>query len=72
MTKGQRFRKALGDPFNHVVSNRKAAELILEKAAPGDDSIAVQWARRVLHTHGAQDDHQQDSQAALDLGDRRG
>jgi hypothetical protein len=37
--------------LNYASSNRAAAELILQKAAAGDESVSclIGWARRILH-----------------------
>lgn len=47
-TKAHKFRRHFGRPEVHAENNRAAAELILAKAQPGDDGLAIHWARAVL------------------------
>ncbi len=48
MTKAQKFRRRFGDPSQHAEANRRAAEVILQNAKPGEDGLAVTWARGIL------------------------
>ena len=47
--KAQIFRQRFGSPAAGIEEqNRRAADIILANAKPGDNGLAVQWAREVL------------------------
>jgi hypothetical protein len=47
--KARKFRRRFGSPAAGIEEqNRRAAQIILAKAKPGDDGLAVQWARGIL------------------------
>jgi hypothetical protein len=50
MTKAQKKFGGVADTFDQ--QNLAVARLILRQAAPGDDGLAVEWARAVLKRHG--------------------
>jgi hypothetical protein len=48
-TKARKFRRRFGSPAAGIEEqNRRAADIILANGNPGDDGLAVQWARGIL------------------------